>query len=170
MNVQRQLQLMLVGALILGVLFGYWYGRSRPHHDRTKGAASVLVVGCIDPRYAADLAWHLNHDQGLHADYDLITFAGASLGILQSQYPGWQTMFFDHVGLALALHNITEVWCFDHMDCGMYKATLNLKTDEDHSLHVKKMLELKKLIAAKHPELKFKGFIIEKSGSISPAV
>jgi hypothetical protein len=32
------------------------------------------------------------------------------------------------------------------------------------------MLELKKLIAAKHPELKFKGFIIEKSGSISPAV
>jgi carbonic anhydrase len=79
-------------------------------------------------------------------------------------------MFFDHVGLALALHNITEVWCFDHMDCGMYKATLNLKTDEDHSLHVKKMTELKKLIAAKHPELKFKGFIIEKSGSISPAV
>ena len=52
----------------------------------------------------------------------------------------------------------------------MYKATLKLKTDDDPSIHVKKMQDLKRLISAKHPELKFKGFIIEKDGSINPAI
>ena len=46
-------------------------------------------------------------------------------------------MFFDHIQLALDLHGISEVWVFDHLDCGMYKATLKLETDEDPSIHLK---------------------------------
>jgi carbonic anhydrase len=165
-----KLEIGLVGLVLLGFIVGYFYAQSTPYHDRTKGKASVLVLGCIDPRYTHDLAWYVTHNQELHADYDLINMAGASLGVLQNNHPGWQAMFFDHIGLALELHGISEIWCFDHLDCGMYKATLKLDKDEDASLHVKQQQDLKKLIKAKHPELKFRGFLIDINGGISQII
>lgn len=164
----RQLQMLLVGALVVGLTVGYLFAQMSPTHDRTTGKASVLVLGCIDPRYAHDLAWYLTHNQQLHADYDLITMAGASLGVIQNDFSGWNSMFFDHVQLALDLHGITEIWCFDHLDCGMYKATLKLEKDEDPHIHSEQMDKLGSLIKQKHPALKFKKFLISVNGTINP--
>lgn len=165
-----KLEYMFVGLVVLGFLGGYFYAQMSPYHDRTTGKASVLVLGCIDPRYTHDLAWFVTHNQELHADYDLINLAGASLGVLQKNHPGWQSMFFDHIGLALKLHGISEVWCFDHLDCGMYKATLKLDKDEDAAIHLKQQQDLKKLIQSKHPELKFRGYLIEVNGAINQII
>jgi len=164
---QFSIQTLFIGCLVAGLIVGYLFAQMRPSHDRTQGKASVLVLSCIDPRYTNDLAWYLTHSQELHADYDLFCLAGASLGVLQNTHPGWQTTFFDHLDLAIGLHGVSEVWVFDHLDCGMYKATLKLDTDEDPKVHIHQMSELRKLLKAKKPELKFRGFMIDITGGVS---
>ena len=108
--------------------------------------AKVLVLGCIDPRFASQLEWFLTHQAGIFGQYDLFVLAGASLGVTQAQagegaptasdtpenpevynnsdipiLKDWDKTFYAHVGLAIRLHDITDIWIFDHLDCGAYK-------------------------------------------------
>ena len=159
-----------VAMMVVAAIVGYLFAQMSPTLDQSKNGASVLVLGCIDPRFANSLAWYLTHSQELHADYDLFTLAGASLGVLQDKYHHWGETFTDHVKLAIDLHDIQEIWCFDHMDCGMYKATLNLKDDKDTKLHIEKMTELKKFLQSRFPKLGFRGHIIAVNGAISKVV
>jgi len=135
-----------------------------PYHDYSKGKASVFALTCIDPRYTFDAAYFLQHKKELHQDYDLFTLAGASVGATKKE---WTKAFFDNLELGIKLHGIKEVWCFDHLDCGMYKATFNLKEDLNPKIHIDCMDKLKKLIKKKHPELKFRSFLIDAKGHIS---
>jgi len=92
-------------------------------------------LSCLDPRFTEYIAWFLSHNKQVHASYDLVTLAGGSLGVTQgnstapagAQVPwpvhaSWSSTFFDHVRLAISLHGVQEVWAFDHLDCGAYKA------------------------------------------------
>lgn len=135
-----------------------------PYHDYSKGKASVFALTCIDPRYTFDAAYFLQHKKELHQDYDLFTLAGASVGATKKE---WTKSFFDNLELGLKLHGIKEVWCFDHLDCGMYKATFGLKDDLDPKIHIDCMDKLRKLIKKKHPELKFRSFLIDSKGHVS---
>lgn len=136
----------------------------RPHSpNRSSGRASVFALTCIDPRYAFDVAYMLNNIKELHADYDLFTSAGASVG---AQKKEWTKAFFDNLALGIQLHGISEVWCFDHLDCGMYKATFGLEDDMDPKIHIVEMNKLQKLVKKKHPSLKFRKFIIQPNGDI----
>ena len=163
-------QIILVGCVVVGALIGYFLAQMTPTHDPDKKTASILILSCIDFRFAETLGWYLTHQSRLHDDYDLFSLAGASLGALQTDYPGWQSAFFDHIGLAIQLHDIKEIWVFDHMDCGMYKATLKLEKDEDKSLHVKKLTELKTLLKSKYPQLGYRGHILELGGGVEVVV
>jgi len=135
-----------------------------PYHEYSKGKASVFVLTCIDPRYTFDVAYYLQHKKELHQDYDLFTLAGASVGAEKKE---WTKTFFDNLELGLKLHGIKEVWCFDHLDCGMYKATFGLKKDLDPKIHIQCMDKLKKLIKKKHPQLKFRSFLVNAKGHVS---
>ena len=137
-----------------------------PFLDIKRKGAKVLVLACIDPRFTERLAHFLIHNKQVHADYDLINLAGASLGVLQKDYPSWKQMFYDHVNLAIKLHNIKEIWCFDHLDCGMYKASLDIKEDHDVEIHAKNILQLRKIIAEAYPEIRFRGFVLMTDGTI----
>jgi hypothetical protein len=159
-----------IAIMIASAITGYLFAQSAPSIDQNKKGASVLVLGCIDPRFANSLAWYLTHSSELHMDYDLVTLAGASLGVLQTSYHSWQPMFLDHIRLAIDLHDIQEIWVFDHMDCGMYKATLNLKEDDKEDIHIEKLNELKVFLNEQFPKLGFSGFIININGSIKKAV
>lgn len=167
---KRNLLLIGVAVVVCSALAGYMFAQIQPVQQQGPGSASALVLACIDPRFTASLAWYLTHNKQAISDYDLIALAGASLGVLQTTYGSWQTTFVDHVKLALKLHNIKEIWAFDHLDCGMYKATLNLKDDMDKSVHIEKLQELKAFIKQQFPELGFKGFIIDVRGNIEKVV
>ena len=162
------------GLVLLAFIVGYFGARLQPSIEGFKsGGASVLVLGCIDPRYAHSLAWYLTHTQELKGDYDLFTLAGAALGVLQTQFPHWGQTFHDHVGLAIALHDIQEIWVFDHMDCGAYKKLVlgGLdKPDTDESVHVEKLKELQTELKSKYPQLGFKGYIISVQGSVKNVI
>ena len=152
--------------IIIGFAINCVIPEPPPYLDVNRKGAKVLVLSCIDPRFTERLAHFLIHNKQVHADYDLVNLAGASLGVLQNNYPSWKQMFYDHADLAIALHNIKEIWCFDHLDCGMYKATLGIKDDHDVSLHAKNILELRKIINEKYPQIRFRGFVLMKDGSI----
>ena len=147
----------------LGFAGGLAVAQVPPYHDRTTGTASVFVLSCIDPRFTNDLAWFLTHNKELNADYDLFTLAGASLGGLQD---GWKDTFYKHLELAIQLHGIKEVWCFDHLDCGMYKATLGLDTDDVVNPHLDMLDELKSKLSLDFPDLKFRGYIFDQRGRL----
>ena len=175
----------------------------------TNSGAKVLVLGCIDPRYSAVMTSFLTQYQGVQFIYDLFILAGASLGANQSyttfpakrnlgatgSYPNnvlatgaagigqlgrsWGPTFFDHLSVARALHSITEVWVFDHLDCGAYKLILDGSLDASDVAIGPHVTEMEKLrtnintftngtdpLNTTPYSLSFKGFVIEQDGSI----
>lgn len=183
----------------------------------TYTGAKVLVLGCIDPRYSSVLSTFLREYKGVQFIYDLFVLAGASIGANQSylangtirtlgsrgNYPNniladgsaglgnlgltWGPAFFDHLSLARSLHGIAEVWVFDHLDCGAYKAVAYgdmSNPDLIVETHVAEMTKLKASIdgyttrtgAITDPlntsaySLGFKGFIIDLDGNIGKYV
>jgi hypothetical protein len=157
--------------------------------------AKVLVLGCIDPRFATYLNWFLTHYQDVYGKYDLFNLAGASLGVNQATTIGgphagpesgnyanvgnpallhWHEVFYGHLGLALALHQITDVWIFDHLDCGAYKIIkfndINHVDDDidPHSTEIARLaskIDEYTTISSLTP-LNVKGFVIDTSGNI----
>ena len=153
--------------------------------------ASILVLTCIDPRFTEVLFNYLNHQAQVHSDYDLFVLAGSSLGVIQGipgaakppigagpavgswpitaevngtvlQGTSWTRSFTDHLALALELHQITEVWAFDHLDCGAYKFFQlgTSDTDMDVAPHAANLITLKNRLESTNPTLYFKGFVI----------
>lgn len=153
-------------------------------------SAKVLVLACIDPRYTAILNWFLKSYKKLKNNYDLFILAGSSLGYNQAsgtsfEYPvgfpvtynvshtksNWDTIFNDHIELAKALHGITEIWVFDHMDCGAYGYFLSapVETAGLHAASINKCLESVSAFALTlNPPQTYntKGFLIEKNSNI----
>ena len=123
------------------------------------GHASVFALTCIDPRFGDDVVNFLENS-GLHENYDIFTLAGASLGAEQK---GWQKTFFDTLDLGIKLHGIHEVWCFDHMDCGMYQAIYGSDT---HAEHISCLNRFKQIIKKKYPKLGIREFIIGTNDTI----
>ena len=54
---------------------------------------------------------------------DLVDARYAALGVL-SKPATWGETFWDHLGLAIRLHQIDEVHIFEHQDCGAYRLLL----------------------------------------------
>lgn len=138
-----------------------------PKHafDIKKTKANLFVLSCFDPRFTGRLADYLINERQLH--YEHVTLAGASFGVMQTKYPRWRTMFYQHLEIAIKVHEIKEVWVFDHLDCAMYKTTMNIAVDTDPSIHLPYMKGLKNNIKFVHPQLKFQGFMMMLDGSIN---
>jgi carbonic anhydrase len=169
MNTEIKYTIIIIFTLVIGFVIARYIYTMPPKIDSNKKGASVLVLGCIDPRFANALGWYLTHSEELHMDYDMFKLAGASLGVLQEKYTNWPQTFKDHIQLAIDLHDIKEIWVFDHMDCGMYKATYNIENDNDIKPHIDNLTKLKKLIEDEF-KLKYKGFIMNVDGSIKNVV
>jgi carbonic anhydrase len=136
--------------------------------DFSKKGAKVLVLSCIDPRYTELLADFLIHNKQAHNDYDLFNLAGSELGVLEKN--NWKKVYYEHIDIALKLHKIKELWIFSHMDCGMYKVSLDIKKDEDIDLHVTKLNELEKILKKDYPNLKVKKYVMTDAPEILEVV
>lgn len=186
--------------LNLTTLFNYSNEIQTTQFFPTTTGAQVLVLGCIDPRFSALLSSFLVNYKDVQFIYDLFILAGASLGANQSyttfpatreptvkgNYIGgirldgsiylgnnWGPTFFDHLAVAIQLHQITEVWVFDHLDCGAYKAIkFNCSGDCDNAIapHTEELIKLQGYIKKTQPALAFKGFVMDTQGNISKVV
>jgi hypothetical protein len=96
----------------------------------------------------------------------------------------WGPTFFDHLSIARLLHQITEVWVFDHLDCGAYKAIklggLPNATDLLPGPHTEELIKLQGYIniytsttdylGNAPTQLAFKGFVMDMNGGITKVV
>jgi hypothetical protein len=176
----------------------------------TFGQAKVFVLACIDPRFTYFLNWFLNYQSSLNNKYDLFVLAGASIGVHQGitlvnanaslDFPNsrdlstrpvfdhWPKTFLDNLRIGIVLHGITDVWVFDHSQCGAFRAFLDIdapawETDLDHENSINDLYTYLQtnpagdalldaggdlpVNAIDVSKLNFKGFLIDLNGQIS---
>lgn len=91
---------------------------------------NVLLLSCMDLRLIDELASFMDRDN-LTNRYDHLVFAGAALGVNQTKYPAWSGVFFEHLKVALELHQPEDVYIVEHRTCGAYRKFLNLDFGDD---------------------------------------
>jgi len=136
---------------------------------RAAGATDALLLSCMDFRLMDDVERYMS-GRGLRDKYDHVILAGASLGAVTDKYPAWNQTFWEHLDIAISLHNIHTVIVMDHRDCGAYKVILGAEHAKDpkverdtHAAHLKK---LKGLVNAKHPKLKVEMLLMALDGTV----
>ena len=135
-----------------------------PHIPVNKEGAHTFVLSCIDPRFTEYLADFLIHDKDVRHDYDLFALAGSELGANDKR--GWKKALYEHIDIAIQLHDIKHIWVFSHMDCGAYKEFKGLEKDNDPHIHRDELVKLHKAINKKYKTLEFKGYIMDTKGGI----
>jgi carbonic anhydrase len=134
------------------------------------GAAATtdaLLLSCMDYRLMDDVEKYMS-GRGLRDKYDHVVLAGASLGAVTDKYPAWNQTFWEHLDIAIKLHDIKTVIVMDHRDCGAYKVILgadsvkDAKTERDS--HVVRLKQLKGAINKKHPKLAVEMLIMSLDG------
>ena len=91
------------------------YQNSAGHTSPRK---NVLMLSCMDLRLLDNLVAFMNFEN-LENRYDQFILAGAAAGAMVM--PSWRKAFFDHLVLAVALHQIKYVYIIEHRDCGAYE-------------------------------------------------
>jgi carbonic anhydrase len=102
--------------------------------------------------------------------YDHVVLAGASLGAITDKYPAWNKTFWEHLDIAIKLHNIHSVIVMDHRDCGAYKVILGAEHAKDPKVekdtHTTQLKKLRGMISEKYPELKVETLLMALDGKV----
>lgn len=137
--------------------------------SRAAGHTEALVLSCMDYRLVDDTE-HYFAERGMRDKYDHIALAGASLGAVTDKYPAWNQTFWDHLGVAIQLHNIMKVIVLDHRDCGAYKVIIGEdfgKTPEkETTVHTVQLNKLMQQINAKYPSLEVELLLMDLAGKV----
>lgn len=133
----------------------------------------ALLLSCMDFRLVDETEAYMA-GRGLRNKYDHIILAGASLGALTEKYPAWGKSFWEHLEVAIQLHQIHKVFVMDHRDCGAYKAILgedlSKEPAKEKAVHVSKLAELATLIKNKYPKLEVELLLMSLDGKVEVIV
>lgn len=120
------------------------------------GHYEAMVLSCIDPRFQ-DLVDKQQAKDGLLGKYSAFTIAGASIAVVAPAFKEWHKTFWDNLGASIQLHNIKKVIVVNHRDCGAAKIAYGEKKvstpEAETATHQAALLEFKKQMHAKHPQL-----------------
>jgi hypothetical protein len=134
------------------------------------GNADALLLTCMDYRLMDDVERYMS-GRGLRDKYDHVVLAGAALGAVTDKYPAWNQTFWDHLEIALKLHNVHRVIVIDHRDCGAYKVLLEVDHKDlevERNAHAVQLKKLKVAIAEKHPKLAVESLLMALDGTVEP--
>lgn len=133
------------------------------------GHTDALLLSCMDYRLVDDTERYMTN-RGLRDKYDHVILAGASLGATTDKYPCWSQTFWDHLDVAIKLHNIKKVIVLDHRDCGAYKVILGEDFAKDpgkeKSVHTDKLSALANRLKEKYPELEIELLLMDLAGEV----
>jgi carbonic anhydrase len=136
---------------------------------RAAGATDAILLSCMDFRLMDDVERYMSN-RGLRGKYDHFVLAGASLGAINDKYPAWNKTFWEHLEIAIKLHNVHTVIVMDHRDCGAYKVILGAEHVKDHQIetdtHAAQLKKVKNLIHEKHPKLKVETLLMALDGNV----
>ena len=133
------------------------------------GHSDVLLLSCMDFRLMHKIENYMQN-RGYNNNYDHIILAGASLGALTTKFPAWNKTFWQHLEIAIQLHNIHKVIMMDHRDCGAYKTILNkdfFKNPVDEmSTHAHYLKDLRAMINKRYPSLGVESLLMALDGTV----
>jgi carbonic anhydrase len=136
---------------------------------RAGAATDALLLSCMDYRLIDKTERYMS-GRGLRNKYDHIILAGASLGALTDKYPAWNQTFWEHLQVAIQLHQIHKVILLDHRDCGAYKVILGEDFAKDRAkettAHAEQLQELRKRIGAQYPTLEVETVLMSLDGKV----
>lgn len=120
------------------------------------GGTDALLLSCMDYRLMDEVEQYMT-GRGLRNKYDHVILAGAALGAVTDKFPAWNQTFWEHLDIAIKLHDIHKVIVLDHRDCGAYKVILGPEHAQDpqkeKEVHAAQLLKLKDMIGEKYPKL-----------------
>lgn len=141
----------------------------RPGVARASGHTEMLLLTCMDFRLVDDIETYMTA-RGLEGKYDHVVLAGASLGALNDRFPAWSEVFWQHLDLAIELHEVHRVMLLDHRDCGAYKMILGeaavKDADTELKSHVKQLYAVRNAILAKHPHMEVEIGLMSLDGAV----
>ena len=136
---------------------------------RAAGAADALLLSCMDYRLIDETERYMT-GRGLRDKYDHVVLAGASLGAITTKYPDWGRTFWEHLDIAIQLHQIHEVIVLDHRDCGAYKTILGVDLAADPArettVHAAQLRTLRSAIVQKHSTLGVELLLMSLDGKV----
>jgi hypothetical protein len=138
-------------------------------HLKVLNVASTLLVSCVDFRLMEETNVFMKM-VGLEDDFDKIALPGASLALVNDQYPYWGKTIMDNIEILQKLHNITQIIFLDHRECGAYKMLVGqeyLKTrQQETDVHISTLNKARGIIKAKYPQLKVYTFLMGLDGVV----
>lgn len=141
----------------------------QPGVARAGGHTEMLLLTCMDFRLVHHIETYMNA-RGLQDKFDHVVLAGASLGALNDRFPAWSEVFWQHLDLAIELHEVHRVMLLDHRDCGAYKMILGEAAvkDPDAELksHVKQLYAVRSAVLAKHPHMEVEIGLMALDGAV----
>lgn len=142
-----------------------------PRLARAAGATEALLLSCMDYRLMDDVARYMESRE-LAEKYDHVILAGASIGVTNDRYPAWNQTFWEHVDVAVKLHQVRRIIVLDHRDCGAYKLFLGPDHAKDPAAeaaaHAREAAKLRAAINAKYPELAVELLLMSLDGTVEP--
>ena len=145
----------------------------QPGVARAGGHTEMLLLTCMDFRLVNEIEAYMDA-RGLKDRYDHVVLAGASLGALNDRFPAWSEVFWQHLDLAIELHEVHRVMVLDHRDCGAYKMILGEAAVKDAETelksHVKQLYALRSAIITKHPHMEVEIGLMSLDGAVTQIV
>ena len=133
------------------------------------GKTDALLLSCMDFRLMDDIERYMS-GRGLRNKYDHVVLAGASLGATTDKFPAWNKTFWEHLDIAIKLHDIHTVIVMDHRDCGAYKIIIDADYAKDPRIekdtHAVQLGKLKGMISERHPKLKVETLLMALDGKV----
>jgi carbonic anhydrase len=133
------------------------------------GAVDALLLSCMDYRLVDETERYMT-TRGLRDKYDHIVLAGASLGAVTDKYPDWGRTFWEHLDVAIQLHQVHKVIVMDHRDCGAYKTILGedlaKNPSRETTVHGAQLKALRGQIKKKHASLDVELLLMALDGKV----
>lgn len=118
----------------------------------------VLAISCIDGRFIKRTVDFIA--EKTNGIFDFRTEVGASKGVIFSVED--RERFFSVIDTSIKLHDIKEVWVFDHQDCGAYGGSAeHANAEEEKKFHLQKLDEAARLINVHYSTLKVRKFYLD---------
>ena len=129
----------------------------------------AMVLSCIDPRFQ-DLVHKETVKKGLTNKYSACTIAGACIGVVAPSFKKWHQTFWENLDISVQLHNIKKVIVINHRDCGgavaAYGQEKFANKEIETETHKSALIEFKKQLKIKHPELEAELYLMDFDGSV----
>jgi len=134
-----------------------------------EGNYEAMVLGCIDPRLQEPMHRYTRR-RHLTGKFSSFIIAGAAIGVVAEPFKDWRKAFWDNLATSIQLHHIKRVIAIDHRDCGAAKIAYGAEKVGNPKIetetHREAMVEFRKQVAERHPNLKVETGLMALSGRI----